>query len=144
MSEIGKLRQAVYNLATDDVVRRTDEEWYDRLWELLDPVIDTRAERALATAQAVMPDWTSDDDDDDDDDDQQLHVHDAGEYRDPNTGEVDVEAHRLSFEGSTSQLAQHLIDNHNVPAGALAQWRNGLTQGDWTSLDIIHRAAHEA
>lgn len=48
--ELSVLRRAVQDLATDPVCR-TDEEWYDELWVLLDPVIDARAERQLAAAK---------------------------------------------------------------------------------------------
>lgn len=65
MSEIKKLREAVYDLATDEDLVLDDEEWYNKLWELLDPVIDARAARSLAA----------------------VPTHDAGEYRDPETGQ---------------------------------------------------------
>lgn len=186
--ELRKLRDAVYDLATDEDKVFTNEEWYDRLWELLEPVMDARAGHTL-------------------------DVHDAGEYRDPSTGEpvqlpphrtiqgirdsldaavntvsdrkrdaercpttwnpgvwpyttrcawkagheglrhVDrdgnswtetVEQHRFSFEGSTSQLADHLVAEHGLALGTVKRWRDGLTEGDWTALDDIHRAAHES
>lgn len=69
-------------------------------------------------------------------------THDAGEYRDPSTGEVDVEAHRFTFEGSTGLLARHLIHDHGVPPRSVVHWSGGLTQGDWTALDELHRDAH--
>lgn len=55
MSELRKLRQAVADLATDPV-SRTDEEWYDELWELLEPVIDVRAERQWDAAVNTVSD----------------------------------------------------------------------------------------
>lgn len=76
MSELRKLREAVYDLATDEDEVLTDEAWYERLWELLDPVIDARAERQLAVALNA---WRDLDD---------VPTHDAGEYRDPSTGET--------------------------------------------------------
>lgn len=60
MSELRKLREAVYNLATDEDEVLTDEVWYDQLWELLDPVIDARAERQLAAAVNTVADETRD------------------------------------------------------------------------------------
>lgn len=58
MSELRKLREAVYDLATSDDEVHTDEEWYERLWELLDPVIDARAERQLAATRVSEPSET--------------------------------------------------------------------------------------
>lgn len=75
--------------------------------------------------------------------DEQLPTHDAGDYRDPDTGVVDVEAHRLSFEGSTLRLADHLIFEHGLKLSTVARWRDGLTQGDWIALDDLHRNAHQ-
>lgn len=67
MNELRKLRDAVWGLMNDGYGRGlSDEEWYDRLWKLLDPVIDARAGQALAD----------------------VPTHDAGEYRDPSTGEM--------------------------------------------------------
>jgi hypothetical protein len=54
--ELRDLRAAVYNLATADWIKRTDEEWYDELWKLLDPVIDARAERQLNAAVNAVSD----------------------------------------------------------------------------------------
>lgn len=53
MSELRKLREAVYDLATAEDEVLTDEQWYDRLWKLLDPVIDARAGEAIATYWAA-------------------------------------------------------------------------------------------
>jgi hypothetical protein len=115
--ELRDLRAAVYNLATADWIKRTDEEWYDELWRLLDPVVDARAGHALNT-------------------------HDAGDYRDPDTGRTEVEAHRFSFEGSTSDLARHLVKDHHAGLGLVEPHAGGFTQGDWTALDDLHRNAH--
>lgn len=57
MSELRKLREAVYDLATDEDEVLTDEAWYERLWELLDPVIDARAHRALGTDVQPATQW---------------------------------------------------------------------------------------
>lgn len=120
VSELRKLRDAVYDLATDDGEVLDDEAWYDRLWELLDPVVDARAHRALDAP-----------------------THDAGEYRDPDTGGVvDVEAHRFTFEGSTTLLARHLVDEHDALPGAVEPYAGGLSQGAWVALDDLHCAAH--
>lgn len=45
--ELRKLREAVYDLATDGTEVLDDEAWYDRLWELLEPVTDARSELVL-------------------------------------------------------------------------------------------------
>lgn len=139
--ELRALREAVRDLATDDAEVLGDEAWYDRLWELLEPVVDARAERqwnAAAGPPAQLPPHRT------------IHgirdrhitVHDAGEYRDPATGEVDVEAHRFSFEGAASLLARHLVDDHRLPRDAVRRWENGLTQGEWALLDSMHRITH--
>lgn len=61
MSDVRKLREAVYDLATDDdTAELGDEAWYDKLWELLDPVIDARAEKALGAHRlpvGELPPW---------------------------------------------------------------------------------------
>lgn len=107
MSELRKLREAIFDLATSAADAHLDDEaWYDRLWELLDPVVDVRAHRALATPSD------------------------------------DVEAHRFSFEGSTSQLAQHLVEAHDVLPGAVEPYAGGLSQGAWVTLDDMHGEAH--
>lgn len=56
-TSLGELRYAVYCLTVDNYVKRTDEEWYERLWELLDPVIDARAHRALGTDVQPATQW---------------------------------------------------------------------------------------
>lgn len=141
--ELSDLRLAVRNLSLDaDEAGMDDEAWYDRLWMLLEPVIDARAERqwnAAAGPPVQLPPHRTIQGIRD----RHITVHDAGEYRDPDTGEVDVEAHRFSFEGSTTLLARHLVNDHRAPRNTVRQWENGLSRGDWTSLDTIHRAAHE-
>lgn len=146
--ELRKLRDQVYDLAIDEDPILTDEEWYEELWKLLDPVIDARAHRAteaLPTAadvnrtlveyqRAKQEKWRSEQG--------EIHTHNAGEYRDPSTGQT-VEEHRFSFEGSTGQLAKHLIREHHLPPSNVQEWAGGLTQGDWTSLDELHRDAHK-
>lgn len=54
----------------------------------------------------------------------------------------DIEMHRFSFEGSTSQLATHLVRDHGLTIDNVREWSGGLTQGDWTALDVLHRDAH--
>ena len=50
--ELRGLRDAVWELMNTSYGAGTsDEEWYDQLWELLDPVIDARVNRALGTVQ---------------------------------------------------------------------------------------------
>lgn len=64
MSDVGKLRAQLDDFVADEaVVRLGDEAWYDRLWELLDPVIDAQAKRSLAantTPKGELPDWARD------------------------------------------------------------------------------------
>lgn len=62
MSDIGKLRALLDDFVADeDVVRLDDEAWYERLWKLLDPVIDARIERSQQAVDAMLdkklPDW---------------------------------------------------------------------------------------
>lgn len=48
MSELRVLREAVAALASEpETAELGDEEWYDHLWALLEPVIDARAERSF-------------------------------------------------------------------------------------------------
>lgn len=175
VSELRKLREAIYDLATDDELgdELSDEAWYNRLWTLLDPVIDARAERQLAAAVNAVADETRDaarcpvtwnpgvwpyttrcvetvyhgvkhvDRHGNTFLEEQLPTHDAGEYRDPSTGEVDVEAHRFTFEGSTTLLARHLVDEHDVLPGTVEPFASGVSQGAWVALDNLHREAHE-
>lgn len=174
--KINEFRQRVHALLTEpETADLPDEEWYDRLWELLDPVIDARAERQFTAAVNSVSDRKRDaercpvtwnpgvwpyttrcvaeanhgpnhlDRHGHTFVEEQLPTHDADEYHDPSTGEPidrEVEAHRFSFEGSTTQLADHLVTEHGVPKEAVRQWRGGLTEGDWTALDTVHRAAH--
>lgn len=53
-----------------------------------------------------------------------------------------LEAHRFSFEGSTSELARHVAEEHGANALLLKDHAAGMTQGDWAVLDDLHRAAH--
>lgn len=174
MSDIRKLREAVNALADISTAELGDEAWYDKLWELLDPVIDARAERQFTAAVNAVASKTRDaercpvtwnpgvwpyttrcvlnanhnnylhhDRHGNTFTRNQPPTHDAGEYRDPSTGEVDVEAHRFTFEGSTGLLARHLIHDHGVPPRSVVHWSGGLTRGDWVTLDDLHRKAHE-
>lgn len=173
MSEIRKLREAVNDLADVSTAELDDEQWYDRLRMLLNPVINARAERQLTAAVNTVADETRDaarcpatwnpgvwpyttrcvetvnhgvkhvDRHGNTFSEEQLPTHDAGEYRDPSTGEVDVEAHRFTFEGSTTLLARHLVDAHDALFGAVEPYAGGLSQGAWVALDNLHRAAHE-
>jgi hypothetical protein len=54
----------------------------------------------------------------------------------------ELEQHRFSYEGSTGQLAQHLVDDHGVPETTVSRWSNGLDQGSWSALDGLHREEH--
>lgn len=58
MSETRRLRDAVNALADVSTAELGDEAWYDKLWELLDPVIDARAERQLAAQARVAEERT--------------------------------------------------------------------------------------
>lgn len=53
------------------------------------------------------------------------------------------EEHRFSFEGSTSLLATHLVEEHGLSESSVADYRGGLTQGHWSALDDLHIKAHE-
>lgn len=54
-----------------------------------------------------------------------------------------LERHRFTFEGATSLLARHLIDDHGVKPLDVSPMCTGVSQGDWVALDNIHKAAHE-
>lgn len=54
----------------------------------------------------------------------------------------ELEEHRFSFEGATSLMARHLVDDHGVPATTISRWANGLDQGSWVALDDLHKEAH--
>lgn len=54
-----------------------------------------------------------------------------------------LERHRFSFEGATSLLAAHLIDDHGASPLSVSPWCTGVSQGDWVALDDLHKAAHE-
>ena len=59
MSELRKLRAAVAALALEpETAELGDEQWYDRLWELLDPVIDARASAQLTESAVTNPSST--------------------------------------------------------------------------------------
>jgi hypothetical protein len=56
--ELRRLREQVAALASEpEAVSLDDETWYDRLWELLEPVIDSRAELALRGLTTELPSW---------------------------------------------------------------------------------------
>lgn len=57
-------------------------------------------------------------------------------------GRSDLERHRFSFEGATSLLARHLIDEHGAAPLSVSPWCTGLSQGDWVALDDLHQEAH--
>lgn len=59
-------------------------------------------------------------------------------------GRNDLERHRFSFEGATSLLARHLIDDHGAAPLSVSPWCTGLSQGDWAALDNLHQRAHES
>jgi hypothetical protein len=57
------------------------------------------------------------------------------------------ERHRGSFEGSTTQYVQHILDEHadgltSEQIERLAAANGGVSQGDWTEIDSIHAIAH--
>ena len=61
MDELRKLREAIAALGSEpETAELGDEQWYDRMWELLEPVIDARAERQLAAAVNAVADKTRD------------------------------------------------------------------------------------
>lgn len=92
MSDVRKLREAIYDLATDDDTAEIgDEAWYDKLWELLDPVIDARVERQLTPTPDPEP----------------VHTHNAGEYRDPETGDVVPARGSMTFAEAEALLIEY-------------------------------------
>ena len=78
MNEIKQLREQLDDFVADaDVVCLDDEAWYERLWTLLDPVIDARIERTQqAVDKIVQPSLTG------------LLQFLNEPYRDPETGEI--------------------------------------------------------
>lgn len=158
--EIGEFRQRVHALLTEpETADLLDEEWWERLGDLLDQVYAARArakrERRRVAAVNTMPDkqrdvvrcpvtwnpgvwpfttrcvWKA--------------GHEGLKHvdRNDNAYTETVEQHRFSFEGSTTQLADHLVTEHGLYRATVLRWRDGLTSGDWVALDNIHRAAHE-
>lgn len=57
--------------------------------------------------------------------------------------ERQLEAHRFSYEGSTSMLARHLVETHGLEQEAVQDYDGGLTQGHWIALDDLHVDAHK-
>lgn len=54
---------------------------------------------------------------------------------------TDVTTHRLSYEGSNRELADHLRDGHHLQVPE--EGRNALDSGWWSDLDARHAAAHD-
>jgi hypothetical protein len=52
-----------------------------------------------------------------------------------------TDAHDDSFEGSTKLYAEHLVNDHGYTEAQVSPYKNGVTQGDWSMLDRLHRAA---
>lgn len=59
------------------------------------------------------------------------------------------EGHRCSFEGATTQMAEHMIAEHDgdLDQADLERCREmmatgGFSQSDWTTMDRIHHKAH--
>jgi hypothetical protein len=112
--EIPEFRRRLDNFVRDvDVMRLDDESWYDRIWRELLDPV--------------------------------LDARVERQYRDDGTHKLlpSVEAHRFSFEGSTTKLASHLVHSHGLAPSNVVRWANGLSQGDWIALDDMHSSEHK-
>lgn len=115
--EISEFRKRMRDYVEGDQAWLEDEEWWTQVTDLSLLVLAERArvKRERAQDNPVYRKWKR---------------------------KRDIEMHRFSFEGSTTQLALHLTSAHNVPEDIIFENSGGLTQGDWTALDILHREAH--
>lgn len=115
--EISEFRERMRDYVEGDQALLDDEEWWTQVTDLSLLVLAERArvKRERAQDNPVYREWKR---------------------------KRDVETHRFSFEGSTSQLAKHLVRDHSLAIDNVREWSDGLTQGDWTSLDVLHREAH--
>lgn len=59
----------------------------------------------------------------------------------PKPNPLGSDAHDGSFEGSTTLYAEHLVNDHGYTAAQVAPFKGGVSQGDWISLDHLHRTA---
>lgn len=59
----------------------------------------------------------------------------------PKSHPLGSDAHDGSFEGSTKLYAEHLVNDHGYTEAQVAPYKNSVMQGDWVSLDRLHRAA---
>lgn len=119
--EISEFRARMRDYVVGDQSTLDDEEWWTQTTELSLLVLAERArvKRERGLANPVYRAWQ------------------AQKAQSP-----DVEAHRFSFEGSTTLLADHLTGEHGLPPNAVNRWRGGLSQGDWVALGQLHHAAH--
>lgn len=58
-----------------------------------------------------------------------------------------LERHRMSYEGNTRGLADHVLAAHGGVLSAdererVSELRTSLDAGGWSAVDLIHRAAH--
>src|SRR6187431_250641 len=112
--ELRKLREQVAALGSEpETAELSDEAWYDRLWELLDPVIDARAYRSLADANPAgeLPAWARNPL-------RPLGLDDEKQITSPGGG----------FEGATRLLVKHLADDHQISRDAERRWNDELTR----------------
>lgn len=124
--EISEFRERMKAYVVGDQATLDDEEWWAQTTDLALLVLAerTRVKRERARSNPIYRAW------------QERKAQPLGNEA------PDVEAHRFSFEGSTSLLARHLIHDHGVPPGQVVQWSGGLTKGDWTAFDDMHRVKH--
>jgi N-formylglutamate amidohydrolase len=59
----------------------------------------------------------------------------------PKPDPLGSDAHDGSFEGSTTLYAEHLVNDHGFTEAQVAPFKGGAMQGDWNTLDRLHRAA---
>jgi hypothetical protein len=59
----------------------------------------------------------------------------------PKPNPLGTDAHDGTFEGSIELYAQHLINDHGFTENQVEPYRSGYTQGDWSMLNKLHRAA---
>lgn len=141
--EIGEFRERVHALLTEpETAHLPDEVWWGRFGELLDDVLAARAraKRERAQSSPAYRAW------------QNRQIPTAQQAPKPSptraplrrpSRDAALEQHRFTFEGSTTLLARHLVDEHDALPGAVEPYAGGLSQGAWVALDDLHRAAHE-
>lgn len=59
----------------------------------------------------------------------------------PKSHPYGTDAHDGGFEGSTKLYAEHLVTDHGYTEAQVSPYSSGVTQGDWSMLDRLHRHA---